>query len=145
MQHIYAISPFKVIQGDRFLYQSKPRSWLYVIIQHFSLSLTAETLRANTSKSAFLKGVGHFEEKNILGWRITFTANIYTLLDRGMFLSITICRCEFLPERDYVTFGYLVSLFCLSSSIVWGSAHLSDRPLVRQPLVRQPIAKQKWR
>ena len=37
--------------------------FLFVIIELSSLSLTAETLNGNISKSAFFEVVGHFERK----------------------------------------------------------------------------------
>ena len=56
MGRLAAILPFEVIQGHRIWYQSKA---------HFSLDLTAEALSTeNTSKLAFVEGVGHFEAKH---------------------------------------------------------------------------------
>jgi len=55
----------------------------------------------NTSKSAFVEGVGHFRGY-ILDWRVAFTANIYTPLDRGMVLLHVTC----LKTNSITAFNY---------------------------------------
>jgi len=45
------------------------------------LSVTAS---ANMAEIGDFKGVGHFEAKLNLGWRVIFRDNIYGPLDRGM-------------------------------------------------------------
>jgi len=49
------------------------------------LSVTASANMAETPrKIGDFKGVGHFEAKLNLGWRVIFRDNIYGPLDRGM-------------------------------------------------------------
>ena len=69
-----------------FLARWKARNRLPMYNWTFSLALTVEVLwTKSTLKSAFVEGAGSVRGK-ILGPRVTFTANIYTPLDRGMVL-----------------------------------------------------------
>jgi len=60
-------------------------------IEHFSLTYMAEALGAeNTSKSTFVKGVGHFKAKYWVEGYV-YPANICTPLDRGTVLLQLCC------------------------------------------------------